>query len=274
MIRQNKDITDSITYAQRIQEALLPSDDYLKSLLSEYFIIYKPRDIVSGDFYWIKEFGNRLVIVGADCTGHGVPGGFMSMLGVTLLNDLITEQHLEKPGDILEQMRSKVKELLAQNGSYEDQKDGMDMAIAVLDRKKNELIFAGANHSVYLVRNNGKLNHTELSPFLSLKNNNYSLFELKGDNQPIGVHWKEVDFNNQTFQLKENDTVYIFSDGIIDQFGGHHRKKFKAVNFKKLLLSVQADPMKSQKQRIEEEFTAWKGDFEQIDDICVIGIRI
>lgn len=274
LIRQKRELTDSITYAQRIQDALLPSDDYIKGFLSEYFIIYKPRDIVSGDFYWIKEFNNHMVVIGADCTGHGVPGGFMSMLGVTLLNDLITQDNLERPSIILERMRAKIKELLAQNGSYKDQKDGMDMAIAVLDRTRRKLIFAGANHPIYLVRNNVKLNDAEMAPFLSMKNNNYSLFEFKGDNQPIGAHWKEVDFKNQMFQLKEKDTLYIFSDGIIDQFGGHHRKKFKAFNFKKLLLSVQPDSMKFQKQHIEEEFIAWRGDFEQIDDVCVIGIRV
>jgi serine phosphatase RsbU (regulator of sigma subunit) len=274
LIRQKKDITDSLKYAQRIQDALLPSQTYIKSLLSEFFILFKPRDIVSGDFYWIKEIQNHLVFIGADCTGHGVPGGFMSMLGVTLLNDLVRPEILDNPEAVLGQLREKIKEMLTQEGRIEEQKDGMDMAIAILDKESRQLRFAGANNPLYLIRSNHRDTNGDLAPFLSMQNEDYKLFELKGDNQPIGVHWEENGFSNHIIDLEENDSFYIFSDGIIDQYGGEHRKKFKTANFKKLLLSIQTESMEYQKKLIEDSFTSWKGDQEQIDDVCVIGVRI
>ena len=253
---QKKEITDSIGYAQRIQSAILPQSGYLDHILPEYFVLFKPRDIVSGDFYWIKELGSSIVVVAADCTGHGVPGAFMSMLGITLLNELFVEGATSHPGEILGQLRSKVKLMLAQEGSIRDQKDGMDMAIAVIDKEKKELQFAGAYNPLYLIRDGEKLK------------------ELKGDKQPIGIHWEENDFNNQVVQLKEKDTVYVFSDGFVDQYGGEKGKKFKAQKFKELLLSIQQESMTRQKMLIEEAFESWRGNREQIDDVCVVGIRI
>ncbi|MGW8314657.1 MAG: tetratricopeptide repeat protein [Bacteroidales bacterium] len=274
LFRQQKNITDSLRYAENIQNSLLPSKAYIDRCLSEYFIIFQPRDIVSGDFYWIKEFKHHLIIIVADCTGHGVPGGFMSMLGVTLLNDLIDEKKLDRPGEILEDLRLKIKQMLTQNGKPEEQKDGMDMALMVLNTETRKLLFAGANNPIYLIRNNRNLENGELKHYLSIQNNNYSLFEIKGDKQPIGVYWEEGAFTQKQIQLQEKDALYIFSDGIIDQFGGDQRKKFKAANFKKLLLSVQSETFEFQKQRIESAFSAWKGDYEQIDDVCVFGLKI
>jgi serine phosphatase RsbU (regulator of sigma subunit) len=253
---QKKQITDSIGYAQRIQAAILPQPAYLKNILPEYFVLYKPRDIVSGDFYWIKELGSSIVVVAADCTGHGVPGAFMSMLGITLLNELFVDGDTSHPGEILGQLRTKVKAMLVQEGGIRDQKDGMDMAIAVIDKEKKELQFAGAYNPLYLIRSGDQL------------------FELKGDKQPIGIHWEESEFNNQIVELKEKDTVYVFSDGFVDQYGGEQGKKFKTQKFKELLLSVQPESMEKQKQLIEEAFEAWRGNREQIDDVCVVGIRI
>jgi serine phosphatase RsbU (regulator of sigma subunit) len=253
---QKKEITDSIGYAQRIQAAILPQRPYLDKIIPEYFVLFKPRDIVSGDFYWIKELGSSIVVVAADCTGHGVPGAFMSMLGITLLNELFVDGDTSHPGEILGQLRTKVKAMLVQEGGIRDQKDGMDMAIAVIDKEKKVLQFAGAYNPLYLIRN-GK-----------------QLFELKGDKQPIGIHWEEKDFSNQVVELKAKDTVYVFSDGFLDQYGGDQGKKFKAQKFKELLLSVQPESMEKQKQLIEEAFEAWRGNREQIDDICVVGIRI
>lgn len=253
---QKKEITDSIGYAQRIQAAILPQAGYLDAFLPEYFVLYKPRDIVSGDFYWIKELSTSIVVVAADCTGHGVPGAFMSMLGITLLNELFVEGGTSNPGEMLGQLRAKVKAMLAQEGSIRDQKDGMDMAIAVISKTKKELEFAGAYNPLYLIRE-GK-----------------QLFELKGDKQPIGIHWEESDFSTQHIELKEKDTIYVFSDGFVDQYGGEEGKKFKAQKFKELLLSVQPEPMVKQKKLIDEAFEAWRGNREQIDDVCVIGIRI
>jgi serine phosphatase RsbU (regulator of sigma subunit) len=229
---------------------------------------------VSGDFYWIKEIDSHLIIVGADCTGHGVPGGFMSMLGITLLNDLVVQGSLDQPGEILGQLRLKVKEMLAQEGKLQEQKDGMDMAIFIISKDKGEIQFAGANNPLYLIRKKELLEGKELESYASLETEDLQLFELKGDKQPIGIHWEEMDFTSHTFRLQKQDTIYVFSDGIIDQYGGPNRKKYKAVNFKKLLLSVQKESMGKQKQLIENAFESWRNDFEQIDDVCVIGVRI
>ena len=271
---QKKEITDSIAYAQRIQAAILPNKSYMDEVIPDSFVLFKPRDIVSGDFYWIKEVDNSVVIVAADCTGHGVPGAFMSMLGITLLAEQLGKGKLDKPGEILGQLRTKVKEMLVQEGSIREQKDGMDMAIAVIDREKRELQFAGAYNPLYLVRNKDVVNKTEIGAEEPLEGERALLFELKGDKQPIGIHWQEKKFTTQVVPLKEGDIVYVFSDGYVDQYGGVHRKKFKTQQFKDLLLSVQAEPMDKQKQLLEQSFENWKGNIEQIDDVCVIGVRV
>ena len=156
----------------------------------------------------------------------------------------------------------------------QEQKDGMDMAIAIFDRKSKQLHFSGANNALYSIRNKELQGGNQLEPYASLENGDYQLYELKGDKQPIGVHWEETDFTTHSVSLHEQDTFYIFSDGFVDQFGGEHRKKFKSLNFKKLLLSIQKEPMDQQKIVIEETFESWQGDFEQIDDVSVIGVKI
>ncbi len=271
---QKKLMTDSISYAERIQSAILPSDSRLKELLNEHFVFFKPKDIVSGDFYWIKEVQDHLIIVGADCTGHGVPGAFMSMLGITMLNDLIGDKCFDAPGAVLEQLRIKIKEMLVQEGNVEDQKDGMDMVIAILDTKTRMLHFAGANNPLYVIRSKALLNENHMDPYFATENDDYQLFELKGDKQPIGVHWEETRFTNHTITLQEEDTFYIFSDGFVDQFGGEKRKKFKSVNFKKLLLSIQKEPMVKQGELLEQTYETWRGSHEQIDDVSVFGVRV
>jgi len=271
---QNELITDSISYAQRIQSAILPSPGMLQEVMPEHFVILKPKDIVSGDFYWVKEVQDHLVIVGADCTGHGVPGAFMSMLGITLLNDLIDDRCYDAPSAILEKLRAKVKEMLVQEGEMDEQKDGMDLALAIFNKTTRELHFAGANNPLYVIRNKEVPAGKDLEPYASTENGNYQLYELKGDKQPIGVHWEETPFTNRSIKLSEHDTFYIFSDGFVDQFGGEHRKKYKSLNFKKLLLSMQDKPMVSQQQLIEDAYDSWRGEYEQIDDVSVIGVRI
>ena len=271
---QNELITDSISYAQRIQSAILPSRGMLEKVMPEHFVILKPKDIVSGDFYWVKEVEDHLVIVGADCTGHGVPGAFMSMLGITLLNDLIGDRCYDAPSAILEQLRAKVKEMLVQEGEVEEQKDGMDLALAIFNKTTRELHYAGANNPLYVIRNKEIPAGKDLEPYTSTENGNYQLYELKADKQPIGVHWEETSFTNRTIKLSESDTFYLFSDGFVDQFGGEHRKKYKSLNFKKLLLSMQDVPMASQQQLIEDAYNSWRGENEQIDDVSVIGVRI
>ncbi len=271
---QKELITDSITYAQRIQSAILPSRALLDELIPEHFIFFKPKDIVSGDFYWVKEVQDHVVIVEADCTGHGVPGAFMSMLGITMLNDLIGDRCFDAPAAILDSLRAKIKEMLVQEGNVEDQKDGMDMAIAILDKNTKMVHFSGANNPLYVIRNKELDPGQQLGSYLSMENGKYQLFELKGDKQPIGAHWEETRFTNHTISLQENDTFYIFSDGMVDQFGGKNRKKFKAINFKKLLLSIQDASMEDQKYIIEDAFDTWKGSQEQIDDVSVLGVKI
>jgi len=271
---QKQQITDSIAYAQRIQSAILPSEEVMNTLLPEHFVLYRPKDIVSGDFYWIKEVQDHLVIVGADCTGHGVPGAFMSVLGITMFNELIGDKCFDAPGAILDRLRAKVKQMLVQQGNGDEQKDGMDLAIAVYNKKNRELHFSGANNPLYIVRKNHVPVQKDLEPYASMENGDYRLFELKGDKQPIGTHWEETPFRTTSVYLEEQDSFYMFSDGYIDQFGGEQRKKYKSANFKKLLLSVQGKEMEAQREILEEEFDRWRGPFEQIDDISVLGVRI
>ena len=272
--KQKELITDSIAYAQRIQSAILPSHDVMSELLPDHFILYRPKDIVSGDFYWIKEVQDHLVIVGADCTGHGVPGAFMSMLGITMFNELINDRCFDAPGAILDRLREKVKELLVQQGNNDEQKDGMDLAIAVYNKNTREVHFSGANNPLYIIRKKSLPGQKELEPFVSLDNGDYRLFELKGDKQPIGTHWEETPFRTTSVKLKEEDSFYMFSDGYIDQFGGEHRKKFKSMNFKKLLLSVQEERMDIQRETLEQTFDQWRGPYEQLDDIIVLGVKV
>ena len=275
MVYEQKElITDSISYAERIQSALLPATTCMDELTRDYFVLFKPKDIVSGDFYWVKQVQDHLVIVSADCTGHGVPGAFMSMLGITLLNDLIGERCYDAPSAILERLRMKIKDMLVQEGNSDEQKDGMDMAIAVLDSKNRELHYAGANNPLYIIRSKESSDDLEALTHSVHENGEFNLYEVKADKQPIGVHWEETSFRNHSIPLKDHDTIYLFSDGFIDQFGGVQRKKFKSLNFKKLLLSVQQEPMMRQKEILEKTFETWRGDLEQIDDVSVIGVRI
>jgi serine phosphatase RsbU (regulator of sigma subunit) len=271
---QKREITDSISYAQRIQDAVLPSKEYLDQVMPEYFVLYKPKDIVSGDFFWIREVKDSLVVVAADCTGHGVPGAFMSMLGITLLNEQLAQKRLDDPGEILDNMRVKIKEMLVQRGMAEEQKDGIEMAVAIIHKEKKLLHFAGANQRLILVRSSDQLTGDEPDSTGSINGGGSYLFDIKGDRQPIGFYWEETRFSSHHIPLQENDTLYVFTDGFIDQFGGEHRKKFKINQFKELLLSVQPESMNQQKQMLEDAFTGWRGNIEQIDDVCIVGVRI
>lgn len=274
VVSQNKEITDSIYYAQRIQRAVLPHDNYMRVIMPDYFVIYKPRDIVSGDFYWVKVVKNHLIIVAADCTGHGVPGAFMSMLGITLLNEHIDESTIYNPSEILNLLRKKVKDIMTQEGKMEEQKDGMDMALTIYDNDSQKLQFSGAYNPLYLFRSKRDNLDRKLESALSIENESYILYEFKGNRQPIGIHSIETDFTTHTIKLEPQDTFYIFSDGFVDQFGGEKRKKFKTLNFKKLLLSLQGETLSKQKQEIEKTFESWRGDYEQIDDICIVGVKV
>lgn len=265
LLQQQQAITESLSYARSIQKAVLPSSAYMDNILSDYFTIYKPKDIISGDFYWLREIEGYWVIVVADSTGHGVPGALMSMLGVTLLNEQFRTYGIRQPGVILGHLRSKVKEIMFPAGTSNDQQDGMDMSIVIYKPEDKMLQYAGANRPLFLFRKN-----EQESP----EDEIYDLQVLKGDKQPIGIHWEEKHFTSHQLQLEKEDSFYIFSDGFVDQYGGKKRKKLKTRNFKKLLLNVQPESMENQKRILEDAFENWKGSHEQIDDVCVFGMRV
>ncbi|MCK4662081.1 MAG: SpoIIE family protein phosphatase [Bacteroidales bacterium] len=253
---KNKHIMDSIYYAKRIQNALLPPKEMVSKALPEHFILFKPRDIVSGDYYWLGKTGGNTVIVAADCTGHGVPGAFMSMLGVAFLNEIVSKSETIMANEILNQLREHVMTSLRQTGKEGEAKDGMDMALCIIDHNKMKLQFSGANNPLYLIRNK-------------------ELIQYKADRMPIGIYIKTQAFENTEIQLEKDDSIYIFSDGFVDQFGGEKGRKFKSKPFKKLLVDIQDKTMKEQYEILDNTIEDWKGPVqEQIDDILVIGIKI
>jgi len=254
--KQKQKIEDSIFYAKRIQSAVLPPNRFIQHLLVDHFIFYKPRDIVSGDFYWIKQIDDRILIAAADCTGHGVPGALMSMLGITFLNEIVNKNPQLHANEVLNELRMHVISSLRQTGGRGESRDGMDMALCIIDNKKRTMEYAGANNPLYLLRNK-------------------ELEAVKADRMPIGIHRKAKEsFKNNVIDLKNDDIVYIFSDGFVDQFGGEHGHKYMAGNFKKLLLSIQEKTMKDQKEILEQSFNEWKGNHKQLDDILVIGFKV
>jgi len=256
MIEQkNTQITDSINYAKRIQGVLLGKSSTLPKPVKDLFILYQPKDIVSGDFYFIKEYQNYTVIAAADCTGHGVPGAFMSMLGVTLMNEVFTYSNPRSAAEVLEEMRIKVKEALNQTEYKTEAKDGMDMALCIIDKSKNQLQYSGAYNSLYLVRNN------ELTEYKAVRN-------------PVGVHMKELPFQNEVVNFETNDQFYIFSDGYADQVGGSSYQKFKIVEFRKLIHSISSLPMNEQVSKLESTIQIWKGSTDQTDDMLVVGFKM
>ena len=259
---KNKEITDSIYYAEKIQSAVLPSLADLQSIFPESFVLYKPKDIISGDFYWFGSVGNNFVLVAADCTGHGVPGAFMSMLGITLLNEIVNHHGTVKADAVLNELRNQVKASLGQTGSNAEQKDGMDIALCIIDSSAMQIQYAGAFNPLYLIRLNEQTNTPELS-------------EIKADRMPIGVYPKDKQpFKNNLIQLHPNDSLYLFSDGFNSQFGGEKGDTFKSKRFQELLLSAYNQPMKKQKEVLETSLRNWQGNFEQVDDILVIGLKI
>ncbi len=265
---QKKQITSSIEYASRIQKAVLDTTSEIEKVALESFIVFEPKDIVSGDFYWFKEIKIQeklyKIFAAVDCTGHGVPGAFMSMLGTSFLNEIVTEFTTEiNAARILNRLRENVKNQLHQKTTNTQVKDGMDMALCILDYENMSIQYAGANNPLFLVRPvKGK--------------NSFELEEFKPDKMPIGVYLKEKEsFTNTEIAISKGDIVYVFSDGIVDQFGGTTGEKFKKRRLKELLLKVAHLPMKEQKSEIERELRNWMGsEFDQIDDITLIGVKI
>lgn len=251
------EILDSINYAKRIQRALLASDDMMRANLSDYFVFFQPKDIVSGDFYWSTVLaGGQFVLVTADSTGHGVPGAIMSMLNISCLEKAIESERASEPKDILNFTRRKIIETLSKDGSPEGGKDGMDCSLIRFDFDQQQLCYAAANNGIWIYRNG-------------------DLMEFAPDKMPVGKHVRDsLDFTQKTVDLQKGDIIYTFTDGLPDQFGGDKGKKFKYKTLKQLLIQNASLPMQQQAQKLEEAFIYWKGDLEQVDDICVIGVRI
>jgi len=255
LLQQRKELTDSLYYASYIQSALLPSREEWNRFLPESFIYYNPRDIVSGDFYWLKKSREMLTIVVADCTGHGVPGAFMSILGISFMNEIFSRGNVPTAKSVLNQLREKVMKALRQTGQSAEPKDGMDISLCMINLETHEMQFAGANQSMYVLRRN-------------------TLTEIKGDVMPIGIGGlEERSFTNHVMPLKKNDLIYLFTDGYVDQFGGPKNKKFKYPAFRELLLDLHALPLKNQGEKIADTLDNWKGNTMQIDDILVLGFK-
>ena len=253
--RQKKELTASLRYARNIQSAVLPSRDFIERILPAHFILFKPKDIVSGDFYWIFKKSNNLYIAAADCTGHGVPGALMSILGISFLNEIVARDENLTASGILNMLREKVMKALHQTGGFEEQKDGMDLALCIIDQETGELQFSGANNPVYIIRDK-------------------NITELKGDRMPIGVNAvEEKSFTNHTFQLEENDLLYLFTDGFADQFGGPFGKKIKYGPFREYIRQVSGESIYNQKEILIGVLENWKKNLEQVDDILIIGCK-
>jgi serine phosphatase RsbU (regulator of sigma subunit)/Tfp pilus assembly protein PilF len=267
----HKGLTDSINYAQRIQNAVLPTENDLQNILGEHFVFFKPKDVVSGDFYWTTKIENHIIICVADCTGHGVPGGFMSMLGISFLNEIVRKKEVTQANLVLNHLRKSIIDALQQKGIAGEQNDGMDISICVIDTEKNELQFAGANNPIYIVKSEKlKVKSKEKPDELST----FELDELKGDTMPVSIYGRMDDFTNNILKIEKGDCLYMFTDGFADQFGGKLGKKYKYQIFKNLLLDNSQIPMAEQKIKIEKNLKNWMGAYPQIDDITVLGIRI
>jgi serine phosphatase RsbU (regulator of sigma subunit) len=256
---RNKNIEDSLKYAQRIQQALFINQKTFSAILPESFILQESKDIVSGDFFWISETNNKIFLSAVDCTGHGVPGAFMSIIGFELFRKIIISQKIFKPAEILSHLNQNFEEIFGSQTGETILNDGMDLSFCTIDKKTKLLEYAGAFNSIYIIREN-------------------KLIELKADRFSIGADGHSESpilklFSSHTYQLAENDVVYLFSDGYPDQFGGPEGKKFKYRRFRHLLLAIHELPLEKQKQYLKESIEEWRGNYEQVDDILVIGLK-
>ena len=253
--KYRRNIDESLKYASYIQRALLPSTLIMKRSLPEHFLIFMPRDIVSGDFYFLTQKKGLLIVAVADCTGHGVPGAFMSILGLTFLNEIIQYGNYSNASSILNRMREKIMKAMRQTGDEEEQKDGIDMALGIINTETNRMNYCGAFNPVYIVRKN-------------------NIMELQGDKMPIGIAAdEEKSFTDHFCELDEGDILYFFTDGYADQFGGPKGKKFKYQQFRSLVLTISSLPIHKQKEKLIETFNAWKGNLPQLDDVLMLGWR-
>jgi serine phosphatase RsbU (regulator of sigma subunit)/HAMP domain-containing protein len=251
-----KDVTDSIRYAKRLQDSILPPERFIRQILPESFVLFKPKDIVSGDFYWFEKSGDRILFAAVDCTGHGVPGAFMSLVGANALNQSVREHGITKPSLILDDLNRLLSEALNKGQENNSVRDGMDLALCAIDPQAKTIEFSGANNPMYLIRN-GEL--------LQTKPDKFSIGGIEQGNRK---------FTNHSLQLQEGDVIYVFSDGYADQFGGSKGKKFMYKQFKDVLMNIAKLPMAKQRDELDRVIESWKGHYEQIDDILVIGVKI
>jgi serine phosphatase RsbU (regulator of sigma subunit) len=266
---QNHEILDSINYAKRIQTAILPPDSYWNEKLPKSFVLYLPKDIVAGDFYWMDVVDNEVLFAAADCTGHGVPGAMVSVVCHNALNRVVREFGMHQPAEILD----KVTDLVIRTFERSDHevKDGMDISLVGLTMDTMQLEYAGANNPLWIIRRgNGDFEGLELK----LELEGYSLYELKADKQPVGKFEFREKFTYHKIKVQKGDKIYLSSDGFPDQFGGERGKKLKSKAFKNLLLKISAEPIHSQREILKKEFEDWMGEFEQLDDVCVIGVEV
>jgi serine phosphatase RsbU (regulator of sigma subunit) len=255
LAEKNREITDSINYAKRIQSALIPSEEEFNKYFKESFVLFRPKDIVSGDFYWITKKEGKIFYVTADCTGHGVPGGFMTMLGISFLDQIINDSGITEPARILDTLRERLIHTLKQTGTAGENKDGMDIVLCCIDEASEKLTYSAANNSLYIYRD-------------------HSFNEYKPDKQPCGFHHDIKPFTQHEIDLKPGDLVYTFTDGFADQFGGPKGKKYKYKQLEQTIIDFREQPLNEQLNKLTESFDSWKGNLEQIDDVCVIGIKI
>lgn len=254
--QKNEDIIDSIQYARKIQDAILPNVEKLSESLADAFVLYLPKDVVSGDFYFYYKKGNKLFIAAVDCTGHGVPGALMSVVGNSILKDVIVKRGIESPSEILKILDFDVNNLLQKEDTYDVMSDGMDVALIVIDTEKKQLTFSGAMRPLWLVRNE-------------------ELIEIKGDRFPIGYFYGvEKSFSDTVINLKDSDQLYLFSDGYADQFGGEKNKKFNKKKLRELLISIQGMKGEDQEGFLEYALKNWRQEIEQTDDVLLIGLKI
>ncbi|MDX2174574.1 MAG: SpoIIE family protein phosphatase [Bacteroidota bacterium] len=255
--QRHQEVLDSVHYAKRIQLAILPTEEMVKTLLPDSFIFFKPKNIVSGDFYWVKQLSDgKILFAAVDCTGHGVPGAFMSILGYNLLEQTLKDLTNYNPATILTELCNAIIKSLKQTQEFESVKDGMDIALCLLDLKKLKIEFAGAHNPLYIIRNG-------------------ELMEFKADNRAIGFsYFKKTSFQNHEVDIKKGDCLYIFSDGFVDQKGGPNKTKFFYTPFKQLLIDIHQNPMEEQRQLLDDKFMDWKKELSQIDDVLIFGVKV
>jgi serine phosphatase RsbU (regulator of sigma subunit) len=253
---KNEDMTASVRYAERIQKALFSPITSLNKIFPESFIILKPRDIVSGDFYWFSEIGNKIVVAAADCTGHGIPGAFMSVLGISFFDEIVNKSHITESDQIINKLRNNIVKSFHVTDEAGQAKDGMDLTLVVIDKQKMTLQFSGAYNPLLIMRDGEAIVH-------------------KADRMPVGFHDKyHTPFTKHEFELKKGDLLYMFSDGFLDQFGGLHGKKFLFKRLQEVLQKICYKSMEDQRDILESAFKQWKGKYDQVDDVLLMGIRI